>query len=123
MTDDEATKIANEWIDAWNSHDLDRILSHYSDDVELTSPLVSRVLGDGQGTVTGKPALRAYFLRALETFPDLRFDFWGAYPGHESLVVHYESVRKLRAAELMKIDGSGRVSEVIAHYASPTAVA
>jgi len=69
--------------------------------------------------VTGKPALRKYFLRALDTFPDLKFTLWGAYPGHESVVVHYESVRSLRAAEFMRIDGSGRVCEVVAHYASP----
>jgi len=119
MTDEEALRIAQGWIAAWNSHDIDRILSHYSDSIALTSPLASRVLGPGIDTVTGKPALRKYFLRALDTFPDLKFTLWGAYPGHESVVVHYESVRSLRAAEFMRIDGSARVCEVVAHYASP----
>ncbi|HTE48113.1 MAG TPA: nuclear transport factor 2 family protein [Gemmatimonadaceae bacterium] len=123
MTDEQALTIANEWIAAWNSHDIDRILSHYSDDVELTSALVSGILGPGQDTVRGKPALRAYFLRALEAFPDLTFDFWGAYPGHESVIVHYESVRRLRAAEFMRVDSSGRVNQVVAHYASPAPTA
>jgi len=27
---------AQEWIAAWNAHDLERILAHYADDVELT---------------------------------------------------------------------------------------
>ena len=120
MTNDEAARIAREWIAAWNSHDIDRILSHYSDDVELTSPLVGRILGAGQSTVRGKPALRAYFLRGLEAFPDLRFTLWGVYPGHESLVLHYESVRGLRAAEFMRVDGAGRVTQVIAHYGAPS---
>jgi len=119
MTDDEALRIAQGWVAAWNSHDIDRILSHYSDTVELTSPLVSRILGGGSSTVSGKVALRAYFLRGLDAFPNLKFELWGAYPGHESVVVHYESVRGLRAAEFMRIDGSGRICQVIAHYAAP----
>jgi SnoaL-like domain len=118
MTDEEALRIARGWIAAWNSHDIDRILSHYSETIELTSPLVSRVLGAGINIVSGKAALRRYFLRGLEAFPDLRFDLWGAYPGHDSVIVHYKSVRGLRGAEFMRIDSSGRVCQVIAHYAS-----
>ena len=40
MTESEATRFAQEWVAAWNSRDLERILSHYADDVEVTSPLV-----------------------------------------------------------------------------------
>ena len=44
---------AEEWIAAWNSHDLERILTHYEDDVELRSPVASKLLG-GDGRVRGK---------------------------------------------------------------------
>ena len=40
MTEADAQRFALEWIESWNSHDLERILSHYSDDVEVTSPLI-----------------------------------------------------------------------------------
>ena len=41
-----ATEFAQEWIDSWNSHDLDRILSHLSDDFEMKSPLIlERIAG------------------------------------------------------------------------------
>lgn len=119
MTDEEASTIAQGWVAAWNSHDIDRILSHYSDSIELKSPLVGRILGTGISTVSGKPALRKYFLSGLEAFPDLRFTLWGAYPGHDSLVVHYESVRGMPAAEYMRIDGGGRICQVVAHYMAP----
>ena len=46
----EATRFAREWVAAWNSHDLERILSHYADDAELTSPLVQKILGDDLGS-------------------------------------------------------------------------
>jgi SnoaL-like protein len=119
MTDEEALRIARGWIAAWNSHDIDRILSHYSDAIELTSPLVSRILGAGVNVVSGKAALRKYFLRGLDAFPDLKFELWGAYPGLDTLIVHYQSVRGLHGAEFMRIDSSGRVCQVIAHYAAP----
>ena len=34
-----AEAFAAHWIEAWNSHDIDAILSHYVDDVEFLSPL------------------------------------------------------------------------------------
>jgi len=33
-----ADHFAAEWIAAWNSHDLERILSHYTDNFEMSSP-------------------------------------------------------------------------------------
>ena len=35
-----ANQFATEWIAAWNAHDLDRVLSHYEDDFEMSSPIV-----------------------------------------------------------------------------------
>jgi ketosteroid isomerase-like protein len=67
-----AAEFAQDWIDAWNSHDLERILTHYDDQVLLVSPIALKLL-NGDGTVRGKAALREYFLRGLEAFPDLRF--------------------------------------------------
>lgn len=35
MSTVDITDFAHEWIAAWNAHDLERILAHYADDVEL----------------------------------------------------------------------------------------
>lgn len=35
-----AEHFAADWIDSWNSNDLGRILSHYTDDFEMTSPVI-----------------------------------------------------------------------------------
>lgn len=117
MTEAEAQSFAHEWISSWNSHDLDRILRHYADDVEVTSPLVESVLGPGQVTVRGKAALRDYWAKALARYPDLRFVLYRAYAGPRSLVLHYQSVQGLIGAECMELDGHGLVRRVLAHYA------
>jgi hypothetical protein len=117
MTEADAQRFALEWVESWNSHDLERILSHYSDDVELTSPLNETVLGPGRFSVRGKKALRACWGPALERYPDLRFVLFRAYAGPNSLVLHYQSVQGLVAAECMEFDGAGAVRRVLAHYA------
>ena len=55
----DARDFAREWIDAWNSHDLDRILSHYSDDFEITTPMIKVAMGEETGTLKGKKHIRS----------------------------------------------------------------
>jgi len=74
ITEQKAEQMAREWIEAWNLHDLDAIISHYADNVEFTSPFVMKLLGNPSGTIKGKKALRSYFGKALTAYPDLKFD-------------------------------------------------
>ena len=66
MTRDEACRLAEHWVAAWNAHDLDSIMPHYDDAVELTSPVAAQLLGTSDGKVVGKARLRAYFQRGLK---------------------------------------------------------
>lgn len=107
---------AQEWIAAWNSHDLDRILCHYAEGVEFVSPFIVKLTGRADGRLHGKSALRDYFARGLAAYPDLRFEFYRAYEGVGGLVLEYQSVQGLRAAEAMEFDAGGKVCRVRAHY-------
>jgi len=107
---------AHDWIDAWNAHDLERILSHYEDEALLTSPVALKLL-NGDGTVRGKAALRAYFLRGLEAYPNLRFDLVDTLWGTETIVVFYiNNVRGNKTAEVMQISPEGMIRRVWANY-------
>jgi hypothetical protein len=116
MDRSQALRFATDWIAAWNSHDLDRILAHYAEDVELTSPAVQQVLNDPSGRVVGKAALRAYWRTALEQYPELLFELHRVLPGVNSVVLYYRSINDLLAAETMEFDTKGRVCRVLAHY-------
>ena len=111
-------KHAQDWLAAWNAHDLERILFHYSDDVEFFSPFVAKLVGKVNGVLRGKAALREYFQRGLSAYPTLRFEFIRLYPGVRSCVLEYRSVNNLRAAETMEFDSAGKVSRVQAHYSA-----
>jgi uncharacterized protein (TIGR02246 family) len=116
MDKERAQRLAEEWYAAWNDHDLERILSHYSDDVVFVSPFAVEIAGRADGRLEGKEALRAYFGAALERFPDLKFEPIALMVGIDSLVLHYRSVQNLLAAELMVVGGAGFVTEATAHY-------
>jgi ketosteroid isomerase-like protein len=108
---------AGEWIAAWNTHDMERILSHYAQDVALYSPRVKAYMAGGDGMVQGKPALRNYFTRGLSRTPDLRFALEDIYAGIGSVVLCYRALDVRRTAELMVLDADGLVREVRAHDA------
>jgi hypothetical protein len=112
---------AQEWIDAWNAHDLPRILSHYAEDLEFESPFISRVLGEGAAQIpnhlVGKTAVAGYWSQALTHYPDLRFELRQVLAGAHSLCLLYQSVQNLTAAEFFWFDERGLVCRAAAHYA------
>jgi hypothetical protein len=111
-----AREFAQDWVDGWNSHDLERILTHYDDQVILVSPVALKLLG-GDGTVRGKAALGEYFLRGLKAFPNLRFDLIETLWGTETIVVYYiNNVRGSKTAEVMLLNSAGKIQRVWANY-------
>lgn len=118
MTREEAWNLANHWVAAWNAHDLESIMTHYEDAVELTSPVAAQLLGTRDGNVVGKANLRAYFERALEVYPDLRFQLEDVLWGVNSVVLYYTNQTGRHTGEFMELSSTGRVARVIAHYNS-----
>ena len=116
MTKEEAWKLANEWVAAWNAHDLDAILTHYDEAVELTSPAAAQLLGRADGKVVGKANLRTYFRRGLEAYPELRFELEDVLWGLNSVVLYYKNQKGTRTAEFMELSASGKVVRVVANY-------
>ncbi len=116
MTKDEAWELANHWAAAWNSHDLDAIMTHYEDAIELTSPVAARLLGTSDGKVVGKANLRAYFQRGLEAFPELNFHLEDVLWGLNSVVLYYTNQKGTRTGEFMELSANGKVVRVVANY-------
>jgi hypothetical protein len=111
-----AERFAKEWVAAWNAHDLERILSHYEDDFEMSSPIITALVGEPSGRLRGKTAVGAYWAKALQSVPNLRFELLTALAGVNSITVYYSGHRGL-AAEVLHFGPSGKVREAFAHYA------
>jgi predicted ester cyclase len=118
VTSDEARNLANHWVEAWNAHDLDLIMTHYDDAIELTSPVAAQLLGTPDGKVVGKANLRAYFQRGLEAYPELHFRLEDVLWGVNSVVLYYTNQKGTRTGEFMELSATGRVARVVANYSA-----
>jgi predicted ester cyclase len=116
MTKEQAWDLASHWVAAWNAHDLDSIMSHYDDALELTSPAAAQLLGSPSGKVVGKSNVRDYFRRGLEAYPQLRFRLEDVLWGVNSVVLYYTNQKGTRTAEFMELSPNGRVTRVVANY-------
>ena len=118
MTRDEARDLANHWIAAWNDHDLDLIMTHYEDGVELTSPVAAQLLGTPDGKLTGKTNLRTYFQRGLEAYPELHFRLEDVLLGVNSVLLYYTNQKGTHTGEFMELSAVGKIVRVVANYSA-----
>lgn len=114
-----AENFAQEWIEAWNGHDLERILSHYTDDFEMRSPLIIQRMGEPSGVLRDKPNIRPYWEIGLAQQPPLHFQLLAVLVGVNSLVLHYRTASGRLAAEVLTFNQEGKVIKGAAHYNEP----
>lgn len=112
----DAQHFAQEWVTAWNSHDLEKILHHYSDDFSITTPMIKIAMGVETGTLSGKDNIREYWAAALKKIPDLHFKLVDVTTSVDSIALYYHSVMNKMAIEVMFFNAEGKVNKVIAHY-------
>src|SRR5688572_4639160 len=91
-----ARAFAADWIDSWNSADIERILAHYTDDFAMTSPYIVELYGIADGTLRGKDKVRAYWSAGLAIRPALHFELIDVYAGVDSVAIRYRSTTRGR---------------------------
>lgn len=114
-----ARELAAEWVAAWNSHDLERILSHYTEDFEMRSPLIAERGFSPTGVLRGKPAIRPYWAAGLAASPPIRFELLDVYAGADTVVIHYRSVGRRLVTEVLDLDADRRIVRGSACYGPP----
>ena len=96
-----AERFAQAWCADWNSHDLDRIVAHFTDDVQWASPVAARMTGSAR--LDGRDALRSYFAVGLQRLPDLRFTVESVRTGIDTVVIDYRNERGQAVSEVLTI--------------------
>jgi hypothetical protein len=105
MDTEFALKFTEEWEAAWNAHDVDRLLAHYTDDVVFQSPYVLHRFKDPAGEVRGKEALRAYWSSGLEQQPGLKFTVDDVRLSVDTVVINYRNQQGHRVSEVLRFTG------------------
>ena len=112
----KAREIAEDWISAWNERDIEKILCHYTDELEFVSPLVVSRLGREDGTIRTKRELRDYFLQGIGPGSELYFELLDVLAGVSSITLCYRNHRNQMVAETMFLNDEGMVTKVFVHH-------
>ncbi|WP_407164890.1 nuclear transport factor 2 family protein [Bradyrhizobium sp. ORS 111] len=108
--------LGRDWIAAWNSHDLERVLSLYAEETEMTSDRIPALGFGASGTVRGKERLRAYWSTALAKLPDLHFELIDLFVSPDSIVVFYQNERGMKICEYLRLDAEGKIRQGSANH-------
>lgn len=115
----DADVFARRWVAEWNALDVESVLAHFDDASRFTSPRAAATTGEA--TLTGKDALRAYWLTALAKIQSLQFTLdralWDAERS-DLAVVYVAAINGVttRACEIMRFNADGLVIEGEALY-------
>jgi hypothetical protein len=117
MNIDEARRFATRWVSDWNSHDIEAVLSHYTDDFEMSTPMIQRLLGIESGVLKGKKAVGDYWRSALKRAPDLQFSIIDVASGVDSVSIYYNAAFGNKAIETLLFNKEQKVCKAFAAYA------
>lgn len=108
--------LGRQWIAAWNSHDLDRILAFYAEDSEMTSDRIQALGLAASGTLRGKDMLRVYWSKGLKLLPNLHFELIDIYVSPDSMVVFYQNERGAKICEYLRLNDEGKIRQGSANH-------
>ncbi len=112
-----AKYFANEWINSWNSHNLEKILKHYSDDFIIETPMATKIFPETGGIVRGKEEVKAYWTIGLERIPNLKFEILDILIGINGLSVYYlNTATNKKTFEIMSFNNELKVNRATVFY-------
>lgn len=111
-----AKAFAEEWIDSWNLHDLERILLHYTPDFEMSSPLIVKRKINPEGKLVGKVNVRPYWQIGLNADPPLKFTLLNVFAGIDNISILYERNEGKIATEVLFFNDELKVVKGCAMY-------
>jgi len=104
----EANKqIAVKWFEAFNEHDLEKLLVLYDEEAEHYSPKLKARLPETNGLIKGKNYLRAWWQDAFERLPSLQYEVIKLTADNEQVFMEYirhvAGEEDLRVGEVLQI--------------------
>jgi ketosteroid isomerase-like protein len=116
LAEERGRQLGEDWVTAWNAHDIDAIMALYATGVVFQTPTAIATLGVPDGRIEGAQALREHFLRGLKRLPDLRFDLERVYVGVRSIAITYRWADGTPVAELHEYGDGDLIDRVQALY-------
>ena len=83
-------QVALSWIDAFNEHDLEKLLNLYDDNAIHFSPKLKIRQPETNGWINGKAALRSWWADAFERLPSLQYHLKNLIVHDDQLLMEYQ---------------------------------
>lgn len=101
MSAEKNLSIAMLWFEAFNAHNLEKLLSLYDDEAEHFSPKLKIRHPETKGLVTGKEALRTWWQEAFERLPSLHYKVTSLTSNTDRVFMEY--IRSVTNEETMLV--------------------
>ncbi len=82
-------QIALKWFEAFNAHDLEKLLSLYNDEAQHYSPKLKIRQPETEGLIKGKNALRTWWKDAFDRLPSLKYNVKKLTADNEQVFMEY----------------------------------
>ncbi|WP_432672735.1 nuclear transport factor 2 family protein [Flavobacterium sp. SM2513] len=111
--------IAFKWFDAFNEHNLEKLLSLYDDKAQHYSPKLKVKNPESDGLISGKDALRNWWNDAFDRLPTLKYEVKSLTSNEYRVFMEY--IRKvdgepdLMVAELLQIENGKIIFSKVYH--------
>jgi limonene-1,2-epoxide hydrolase len=119
MSTEKNLSIAHLWFEAFNAHNLEKLLSLYDDEAQHYSPKLKILHPETNGLITGKDALRAWWKEAFDRLPTLHYKVTSLTSNSDRVFMEY--IRKvanendLLVAELLEIKDGHIIASRVYH--------
>jgi ketosteroid isomerase-like protein len=101
-------QIAAKWFEAFNAHDLEKLLSLYNDNAQHYSPKLKIRMPETQGLIKGKQALREWWKDAFDRLPTLQYEVIKLTADEDQVFMEYirrvDGEDDLSVGEVLQID-------------------
>jgi hypothetical protein len=115
----EIKDIAQQWIAAFNEHDLEKLLSLYHADAVHHSPKLQLRLPETMGKIRGREALQNWWADAFERLPSLRYELKNLIINDQQVLMEYQRTvdgeASMMVAEVLEIEDGKIIRSRVYH--------
>jgi predicted SnoaL-like aldol condensation-catalyzing enzyme len=119
MTSQKNLSIAHSWFEAFNSHNLEKLLSLYDDEAEHFSPKLKVRHPETNGLVKGKNALHNWWQDAFERLPSLHYKVTSLTADSDRVFMEYvrtvDDETEMQVAEVLEIKENKIIASRVYH--------
>jgi ketosteroid isomerase-like protein len=119
MTPEKLQSIAFKWFDAFNTHNLEQLLSLYDDDAQHFSPKLKIRQPETNGLVIGKHAMREWWKDAFDRLPSLNYKVTSLTANGDRVFMEYlrtaDNEEELLIAEVLDVREDKIVASRVYH--------